>query len=78
MFTILPTEAGPLLGRNISLRKKKQRQNAGYFFLSHACKLNQQKQSDFVLNSAANIYPSNKYDIFLMCLLLTNHETLYN
>ena len=35
-------------------------------------------QCDAVPNSAANIYPSNKYDFFPVILSLTNHETLYN
>ena len=47
-------------------------------FLSHTCKLNRQKQRDVVSRSAADIYPSNKYDFFPACLFLTNHETLYN
>ena len=50
----------------------------GPFFLSHTSKLNQQKQWDVVSKIAANIYPTDKYDIFPIILLLTNHETLYN
>ena len=49
----------------------------GPFFLSHTSKLNQQKQWDIVSNSTAKMYPSNKYNIFLV-LLLTNHETPFN
>ena len=45
----------------------------GFFFL-----LRQQKQQDVVSKSAANIYLSNKYDFFPVCLLLADHETLYN
>ena len=52
--------------------------NARSFFLSHIRKLNQQKQRDFVPKSTAKIYPSNKYNIFPVNLLLINHETPYN
>ena len=48
------------------------------FFLSHTSKPNQQKQREVVLKSAANIYPSDKYDFFSVILLLTNHEALFN
>ena len=27
---------------------------------------------------AEYIFPSNNYDLFSVCLLLTNHKTLYN
>ena len=55
----------------------KKYQNAGSFFLSHTSRLNQQKQRDAVLKSAAKIYPSNKYNLFPISLLLTNYETPY-
>ena len=48
-----------------------------FFFLSHTSKPNQQRQRDAVPKSAANIYPSNKYDFFPVILLLTNHEALF-
>ena len=48
------------------------------FFLSHTSKPNQQKQRAVVSKSAANIYPSNKYDFFRVILLLTNHDALFN
>ena len=35
-------------------------------------------QCDAASNSAANIYPSDKYDFFPVILSLTNHETPYN
>ena len=57
------------------------------FFLSNTCKQNSQKQWDVVSKNAANIcpvnlisnvaadiFPSNKYDLFSVGLLLTNHE----
>ena len=50
----------------------------GPFFLSHNSKMNQQKQCDVISNITANIYLSNKYEFFPICLLLTNHETLYS
>ena len=53
-------------------------QNATSYFLSHTSKLDQQKQLDVVLKITAKIYPSNKYNIFPVILLLTNHETPYN
>ena len=39
---------------------------------------NQQKQCYAVSNSAANIYPSSKYEYFDVNLLLANHETRSN
>ena len=32
----------------------------------------------FVSKSAANIYPSNKFDFFAVIILSTNHEALFN
>ena len=58
--------------------EKKKYQNAMSFFLCHTSKINQRQQWYVVSKSAANIYPSNKYDFFPVTLLLTNHETLYN
>ena len=57
--------------RNISLEEKSR---CKVLFLSHACKLNQQKQRDNVSKIAAKIFLSNKYDLFPICLLLTNHK----
>ena len=57
---------------------EKKNQNARSFILSHTCKLNQQKQWDVVSQAVANMYPSNSYDFFPVCLLLTSQETLYN
>ena len=45
-------------------------------FLSHTSKPNQQKQKDVVSKSAANIYPSNKYD-FPMILLLAQSQSIF-
>ena len=55
----------------------KKYQNARSFFQSHTSKINQQKQRDVASKSAAKIYPSNKYDLFPVISLLTNHETPY-
>ena len=57
---------------------EKNHQNARSIFQSHTCKLNPIKQRDNVSKIAANIFPSNRYDCFPLCLLLTNYETLYN
>ena len=70
-----PLKVGTLHWRKVSLKKY---QNARSFSLSQTSNLYQQKQFDVVSKNAANIYPSNKYDLFPICLLLTNHETLYN
>ena len=31
-----------------------------------------------LFKNAANMFSNNKYDFFPVCLLLTNHGTLYN
>ena len=72
---LAPLKVGTLHWRKVSLKKY---QNAMSFSLSHTSNLYQQKKFDVVSKNAANIYPSNKYDLFPICLLLTNHETLYN
>ena len=48
-------------GKNFIETKSK---TAMSFFLSHTSKPTQQKQRDVVSKSAANIYPSNRYDLF--------------
>ena len=53
-------------------------QNARSFILSHTNKPDQQKKRDVVPKSAANIYPPYKYEFFLVILLLTYHEALFN
>ena len=50
---------------------EKKNQNARSFFLSHICKLNK-KNSEILL--LTNI--DNKFDIFPLCISLTNPETL--
>ena len=66
-------KVGTLHVRKIPVKKKCE--NTRCFFLSHNSKFNQQKQRDVVSKSAAKIYPSNKYGVFPVILLLTNHET---
>ena len=65
-------KVGTLHVRKIPVKKY---ENTTCFLLSHNSKFNQQKQRDVVSKSAAKIYPSNKYGVFPVILLLTNHET---
>ena len=73
LLPLLVPEGGyPTCEENSS---EKKCENTRCFFLSHNSKVNQQKQRDVVSKSAAKIYPSNKYGVFPVILLLTNHET---
>ena len=74
LLPLLVPEGGyPTCEENSS--EKKNASIQGVFFLSHNSKFNQQKQRDVVSKGAAKIYPSNKYGVFPVILLLTNHET---
>ena len=73
LLPLLVPEGGyPTCEENSSEKKMREYK---VFFLSHNSKFNQQKQRDVVSNSAAKIYLSNKYGVFPVILLLTNHET---
>ena len=73
LLPLLVPEGGyPTCEENSS---EKKCENTRCYFLSHNSKFNQQMQRDVVSNSAAKIYPSNKYGVFPVILLLTNHET---
>ena len=70
MFTLF----GPWNERKISLKKY---QNARVFSKPHQLTYSTKAVKCCFKKSAANIYPSSKYEKFPVILLLTNHETIF-